>query len=493
MSNQNQTAAKTNAPRTAITPTRAENFPEWYQEVVKAADMAENSPVRGCMVIKPYGYALWENIQRALDDKIKEEGVQNAYFPLLIPLSFISREAEHVDGFAKECAVVTHHRLEADETGKLVPAADSKLDEPLIIRPTSETIIGDSMSKWIKSYRDLPMKLNQWCNVMRWEMRTRLFLRSSEFLWQEGHNAFENAEDANADARKMLNVYNDMYTNFMAVPGFMGEKTADEKFPGAVKSYTIEAMMQDGKALQACTSHNLGQNFAHSCGIKFQGRDGAEHFAHTTSWGLSTRSIGGLIMTHGDDDGLIMPPRLAPQQVVILPIIKGEDTGGVIAFADKLATQLKSKGIRVHIDKTDARAPDKMWAAIKRGVPIRVEIGEREVAEGKLTHTRRDVGRDSKTTCTADEFLGSVHGILDAIHDNMLAIATAKTRARIYTAKTLDELKGFFTSGDLGFVRTPVEMLDNPDYQTFKKDNSLSSRCLPFEDEGRIVLIGKSY
>lgn len=493
MSNQNQTAAKSNAPRTAITPTRVENFPEWYQEVIKAADMAENSPVRGCMVIKPYGYAVWENIQRALDNGIKEEGVQNAYFPLLIPLSFISREAEHVDGFAKECAVVTHHRLEAGPDGKLVPAKDAELDEPLIIRPTSETIIGDSMSKWIKSYRDLPMKLNQWCNVMRWEMRTRLFLRSSEFLWQEGHNAFENAIEADADARKMLEVYNDLYTNYMAVPGFMGEKTADERFPGAVKSYTIEAMMQDGKALQACTSHNLGQNFAHSCGIKFQGRDGAEHFAHTTSWGLSTRSIGGLIMTHGDDDGLIMPPRLAPQQVVILPIIKGEDTGGVMAFADKLAAQLKSKGIRVHIDKTDARAPDKMWAAIKRGVPIRVEIGEREVAEGKLTHTRRDVGRDSKTTCTADEFLGTVQTILDAIHTNMLETARTKTRARIYNAKTLDELKGFFTSGDLGFVRTPVELLDNPDYQVFKKDNSLSSRCLPFEDEGRMVLIGKSY
>lgn len=493
MSNHNQ-AAKAAAPRTAITPTRAENFPEWYQAVVKAADMAENSPVRGCMVIKPYGYALWENIQRALDDGIKAEDVQNAYFPLLIPLSFISREAEHVDGFAKECAVVTHHRLEKTADGKMIPAPDSALEEPLVIRPTSETIIGDSMAKWVTSYRDLPLKLNQWCNVMRWEMRTRLFLRTAEFLWQEGHNAFETSEEADVDARKMLEVYHDMYENFMAIPGFKGEKTADERFPGAVHSYTIEAMMQDGKSLQACTSHNLGQNFAHSCGIKYQGRDGAEHFAHTTSWGLSTRSIGGLIMTHGDDDGLIMPPRLAPQQVIILPIVKGEDNSAVMAFAEKLSKELKSIGVRAQIDKSDARAPDKMWAAIKRGIPIRVEIGEREVAEGKLTHTRRDLGRESKTTCTADEFIGSVKGILDAIHTNMFETAKTKSRARVYNATTLDQVKGYFAEGtELGFVRMPVELLQNADYQTFKKDNSLSSRCLPFEDEGRMVLIGKSY
>lgn len=484
---------KTPAPRTAISPTRAENFPEWYQEVVKAADMAENSPVRGCMVIKPYGYAVWENIQKALDAGIKNEDVQNAYFPLLIPLSFISREAEHVDGFAKECAVVTHHRLEKGPEGTLVPAKDAEMDEPLIIRPTSETIIGDSMSKWVKSYRDLPLKLNQWCNVMRWEMRTRLFLRSAEFLWQEGHNAFENAEQADKDARRMLEVYNDLYANHMAIPGFMGEKTADERFPGADRSYTIEAMMQDGKALQACTSHNLGQNFAHSCNIKFQGRDRVEHFCHTTSWGLSTRSIGGLIMTHADDDGLVMPPRLAPYQVVILPITKGEDTSAVMNFADKLAAQLKAIGVRVQIDRSDARAPDKMWAAIKRGVPIRVEIGDREVAEGKLTHTRRDLGRESKTTCSADEFIGTVQGILDAIHTTMYDRAYTKTRARIYNATTLDQVKSFFTEGDLGFVRAPVDLLDNADYQIFKKDNALSSRCLPFEDDGRMVLIGKSY
>lgn len=482
------------APRTAITPTRAENFPEWYQEVIKAADLAENSPVRGCMVIKPHGYALWENVQRSLDDLIKREGVQNAYFPLLIPLSFISREAEHVDGFAKECAVVTHHRLEKGADGKLVPAPDAQLEEPFVIRPTSETIIGDSMAKWVQSYRDMPLLLNQWCNVMRWEMRTRMFLRTSEFLWQEGHNAFETADQANLDARKMLEVYNEMYENFMAIPGFKGEKTADERFPGAIHSYTIEAMMQDGKALQACTSHNLGQNFARSCGIKFQGRDGLEHYAHTTSWGLSTRSIGGLIMTHSDDDGLILPPRLAPQQVVILPIVKDDgNSSSVMEACHKLAAQLKEIGVRVMVDASEARAPDKMWAAIKKGVPVRVEIGAREVEQGTLTHTRRDVGRESKTTCSMTEFLGTIKPLLDTIHASMYDKVMRATRSRVQNVVTLDQVKSFFTEGEGGFARMPIEMLDNEDYQIFKKDNSLSSRCLPFEDEGSMVLIGKSY
>lgn len=263
--------------KTAITPTRAEDFPQWYQNVIRAADMAENSPVRGCMVIKPYGFALWENIQRALDDMIREAGVQNAYFPLLIPLSFISREAEHVDGFAKECAVVTHYRLEQGPDGGLIPSPEALLEEPLIIRPTSETIIGDSMAKWVQSYRDLPLKLNQWCNVMRWEMRTRLFLRTSEFLWQEGHNAFATADEAEEDTCKMLDIYRQLYEDWLAMPGLCGEKTADERFPGAEHSYTMEGMMQDGKALQMCTSHNLGQNFARSFDIKYQGEDGQKH------------------------------------------------------------------------------------------------------------------------------------------------------------------------------------------------------------------------
>ena len=305
--------------KTAITPTREKDFPEWYQQVIKAADMAESSPVRGCMIIKPYGYAVWENMQRIFDDRIKECGVQNAYFPLLIPLEFISREAEHVDGFAKECAVVTHHRLEEGEDGKLIPAG--KLEEPYVIRPTSETIIGDSMARWVQSYRDLPLKLNQWCNVMRWEMRTRMFLRTSEFLWQEGHNAFENEDQAREDMHKMIGEYADFAENSLALPVIRGFKTADERFPGAKDTMTIEVMMQDGKALQAGTSHYLGQNFAKSCGIKFQDREKQEQYAHTTSWGISTRLIGAMIMTHGDDDGMIMPPRIAPYPLVIIPFV----------------------------------------------------------------------------------------------------------------------------------------------------------------------------
>ncbi|MEC7575826.1 MAG: aminoacyl--tRNA ligase-related protein, partial [Pseudomonadota bacterium] len=280
--------------RTAITPTREENFPEWYQQVIKSADMAENSPVRGCMIIKPYGYALWENMQQVFDGMIKKLDVKNAYFPLLIPLNFIAKEADHIDGFAKECAVVTHHRLEANDEGKLVPAGE--LEEPYVIRPTSETIIGDSMARWVQSYRDLPMKLNQWCNVMRWEMRTRLFLRTSEFLWQEGHNCFATAEEARADALLMQETYREFVEDYLALPVITGEKTEDERFPGADATFTIEAMMQDGKALQAGTSHDLGQNFSKSSGIKFQAQDGSEQHAYTTSWGISTRLIGGMIM-----------------------------------------------------------------------------------------------------------------------------------------------------------------------------------------------------
>ena len=290
--------------KTAITPTRDEDYPEWYQQVIKAADLAENSPVRGCMVIKPWGYAIWENIQADLDRRFKETGHKNAYFPLFIPVSYLQKEAEHVDGFAKECAVVTHSRLEADADGKLQPAG--KLEEPLIVRPTSETIIGELFAKWIKSYRDLPLLINQWANVVRWEMRTRLFLRTTEFLWQEGHTAHATAEEALGETRQMLDVYADFAENFMAMPVITGEKTAAERFPGADATYAIEAMMQDRKALQAGTSHFLGQNFAKSSGIKYLSAEGKEEFAWTTSWGVSTRLVGGLIMTHSDDDGLVL-------------------------------------------------------------------------------------------------------------------------------------------------------------------------------------------
>ena len=479
--------------KTAITPTREENFPEWYQQVVRAADMAENSPVRGCMIIKPNGYALWENMQRIFDGMIKEEDVQNAYFPLLIPLSFMSREAEHVDGFAKECAVVTHHRLEMGEDG-LIPSPDAKLEEPYIIRPTSETIIGDSMSRWIQSYRDLPLKLNQWCNVMRWEMRTRLFLRTAEFLWQEGHNAFETAEQANEDARKMLDMYADFAEQYCAVPVIRGEKTADERFPGAIATYTMEAMMQDGKALQAATSHDLGQNFAKSIGIKFQGRNENEEFVHTTSWGLSTRMIGGMIMTHGDDDGMIMPPRVAPYQIAIIPVVR-EDTQEVVYDAcTKLKAQLKAKGYRVLLDLSEARTPDKMWSAVKKGVPLRVEIGGREVEEGTLTHVRRDLGRDSKTSWAVAEFVENAGKLLDDVQASLLERATSFRDAHIHDANTLDDVKEFFSDSDkIGFLKLPVDILDHADLEAVYKEYSVSSRCMPFADGGRKVLIGRSY
>ena len=477
--------------KTAITPTREENFPEWYQQVIKAADMAENSPVRGCMIIKPYGYALWENMQRVFDEMIKEADVQNVYFPLLIPLSFISREADHVDGFAKECAVVTHHRLEAGDDG-LVPAGE--LEEPYVIRPTSETIIGDAMARWVQSYRDLPLKLNQWCNVMRWEMRTRLFLRTSEFLWQEGHNAFETAEEAQEDTLRMLEAYRDFAENHLALPVITGEKTEDERFPGADATYTIEAMMQDGKALQAGTSHNLGQNFSKSIGITFQSRDGEEEHAYTTSWGISTRLIGGMIMTHADDDGMIMPPRVAPHHVVIIPITKDDtDMAAMNRYIDDLTDQLKSLGLRVKVDDREMRTPDKMWGAIKQGVPIRVEIGGREVEEGTLTYIRRDIGRDSKKSCSVSEFTSEIQAVLDSIQEELYNRAKSFRDSNIKDVNTLDEMSNFFKEENIGYVRMDVAVLEQDGFEEAMKEYSLSTRCMPFADDGKKVLIGKAY
>jgi prolyl-tRNA synthetase len=479
--------------KTAIQPTREADFPEWYQQVIKAADMAENSLVRGCMIIKPYGYAVWENMQRIFDGMIKDAGVQNAYFPLLIPVEFLSREAEHVDGFAKECAIVTHHRLEKGPDGKLIPAPAAKLEEPYVIRPTSETIIGDAMARWVQSYRDLPLKLNQWCNVMRWEMRPRLFLRTSEFLWQEGHNAFENKEGAVEDTYKMLDAYADFAENSLAIPVIKGEKTADERFPGADMTTTIEAMMQDGKALQAGTSHYLGQNFAKSCGIKFQSRDGKEEFAHTTSWGISTRLVGAMIMAHADDDGMIMPPRVAPVHVGIIPILRDDqDSAAIVDYCRKLADSLKQKGIRAQIDDSNARTPDKMWGMIKKGIPIRVEIGGREMEQSSLTHVRRDLGRDSKATCTVDEFVNDAQGILDAIHDELFRRAKTFRDANIHDIADLKALETHFKAGKTGFARMDIKYIEDADYQRIKKDNSLTSRCMPFNDKGK-VLIGKAY
>ena len=478
-------------PKTAVTPTREENFPEWYQQVIKVADMAENSPVRGCMIIKPYGFAVWENMQRIFDDQIKELGVQNAYFPLLIPLEFLSREAEHVDGFAKECAVVTHHRLEGGEDG-LVPAG--KLEEPYVIRPTSETIIGDSMARWIQSYRDLPLKLNQWCNVMRWEMRTRLFLRTSEFLWQEGHNAFETAEEAQEDMKKMLRAYADFAEEYLAIPVIRGEKTEDERFPGAENTLTIEAMMQDGKALQAGTSHFLGQNFAKSCGIKFQGRDGNEELVYTTSWGISTRLIGAMIMTHGDDDGMIMPPRIAPHHVVIIPVVRDDqDEERIMNYIEGIKVCLKEIGLRVHVDDREERTSNKMWDAIKKGVPLRVEVGGREEEAGKLTYVRRDIGKDSKETLSVAEFTDKVQSLLDDIHENMLNKARSFRDENIHDMKDLDEMADFYKNGGIGFARLSSSTIEDERFEDIKKEYGLTTRCMPREDQGEMVLVGKAY
>ncbi|HHM12754.1 MAG TPA: proline--tRNA ligase, partial [Planctomycetaceae bacterium] len=382
--------------KTAITPTRSEDYPEWYQQVIRAADLAEISPVRGCMVIKPWGYALWENMQQVLDRMFKETGHENAYFPLFIPLSFLEKEAEHVEGFAKECAVVTHHRLEPGKEGGLVPAAP--LDEPLVVRPTSETIIGAMYSKWIQSYRDLPILINQWANVVRWELRTRMFLRTTEFLWQEGHTAHATEEEAWEETRRMLDVYATFAEDYMAMPVIRGEKTAGERFPGAISTLSIEAMMQDRKALQAGTSHFLGQNFARAQEITFQNQEGKEVHAWTTSWGVSTRLVGAVIMTHSDDDGLVLPPKLAPKQIVVMPIYRNEEEAlQVVPYCRKLIAALEDQSyhgmpIRVQYDDRDMRGGEKVWYHIKRGVPLRVEVGPKDLAKESVFVGRRDTG-----------------------------------------------------------------------------------------------------
>lgn len=352
--------------KTAITPTREENYAEWYQQVIKAADLAEHSPVRGCMVIKPWGYEIWENIRRHLDKKFKQTGHQNAYFPLFIPLSYLEKEAQHVEGFAKECAVVTHHRLEVGPKGHLVPAGE--LEEPLIVRPTSETIIGEMFSKWVESYRDLPVLMNQWANVVRWEMRTRLFLRTAEFLWQEGHTAHATKKEALEETHQMLDIYTDMANNLLALYVIKGEKSERERFPGAANTLTFEGMMQDGKALQLGTSHFLGQNFAKASNISFTSKEGQREFAWTTSWGATTRLIGALIMTHSDDDGLVLPPKVAPSHVVIVPIIhKEEMKEKVESFCKNLKQELESvcfagRSLEVLFDQREMRAGDKAWS-----------------------------------------------------------------------------------------------------------------------------------
>ncbi len=499
----------------AITPTRSEDYPEWYQQVVKAADLAETSPVRGCMVIKPWGYAIWENIQRDLDRRFKETGHKNAYFPLFIPKSYLQKEAEHVDGFAKECAVVTHSRLEADADGILQPAG--KLEEPLIVRPTSETIIGELFSKWVNSYRDLPLLINQWANVVRWEMRTRLFLRTAEFLWQEGHTVHATAEEALEETRQMLAVYADFARNVMAMPVITGEKTAAERFPGAVSTYAIEAMMQDRKALQAGTSHFLGQNFAKSSDIRFLNAEGTETFAWTTSWGVSTRLIGGLIMTHSDDDGLVLPPRVAPAHAVIIPVTPNEASRSeVLRYCHEFKQALESQSymnepVKVELDDRDMRGGEKVWHWIKKGIPVRIEIGPRDIESNSVFVGRRDQLPNDKQSHPRDVFIVGIGDLLDEIQEGLFARAEKFREDHTREIVSEAEFKEFFTEIDdgkqtgqggfasMGFCCDP-ELEDQ-----IAKKYKVSVRCIPDNtvDEdipcaftgkpGKRVIFAKSY
>jgi prolyl-tRNA synthetase len=493
-----------NRQKTAITPTREENYPEWYQQVIKAADMAQNSPVRGCMVIKPWGWTIWENIQKHLDRMFKETGHVNAYFPLFIPLSYLQKEADHVEGFAKECAVVTHHRLEAGPDGRLRPAGE--LEEPLIIRPTSETIIGEMYAKWVQSYRDLPILINQWANVVRWEMRPRIFLRTAEFLWQEGHTAHATAEEARIETMKMLDVYEDFAHNYMAIPALKGEKSEAERFPGAGATYSIEAMMQDRKALQAGTSHFLGQNFAKSSQIKFLSEQGKEEYAWTTSWGVSTRLIGGLIMTHSDDNGLIVPPRLAPLHVVILPVLhKDENRGKVMEYCEALLKAIKAKyydgePIRAELDKRDMQGGEKAWSWVKKGVPVTVEIGPKEVESGSVYTGRRDQDRKERKGMDREEFLNRIAETLVDIQKSMLDKAVSYRDENSVKIDSKDDFISFFTPkntdqpeihGGFAYAHWCGEKALE---EEIAKEYGVSIRNIPFDvsgEEGTCIFTGK--
>lgn len=492
------------ASKTAISPTRAENYNEWYQKIVRASDIAELSGVRGCQILKAWGYGTWEQMQHDLDRRFKETGHENYYFPLYIPLSYFQREADHVEGFAKEMAIVTHHRLTKNAEGKLVP--DGELEEPLIIRPTSETIIGESMSKWIQSYRDLPLLLNQWANVSRWEMRPRILLRTTEFLWQEGHTAHETKDEAMRETTQMLEVYRAFCEDVLAIPVITGEKIAAERFPGAVNTYCIEAMMQDGRALQAGTSHYLGHSFAKACTIQFQGRTGQLEYVHTTSWGVSTRLLGALVMTHGDDNGMKMPPRIAPYQVVIIPILRDDSpTAEIMASCEKLKADLLNETldgqpVRVKVDSRDIQSSEKRWDWIKKGAPLIVEIGAKDIASGKVCVTRRDKLEDGKRFDERGTFVGNIGLELASIQQALLEAAAAFRALRLvrdikdwtaFEAYFSKDEEGGFTGGQ-GFVRakwcgdeTSLAKLDVL---------GVTIRCIPFDQdgcEGVCVLTGR--
>ncbi|MCD4828706.1 MAG: proline--tRNA ligase [Candidatus Cloacimonetes bacterium] len=490
--------------RTAIEPTRADNYPQWYLQVIKAADLAENSEVRGCMVIKPWGYTIWENIQRTLDDMFKETGHVNAYFPIFIPKSYFEKEAEHVKGFAKECAIVTHSRLEDDGEGGLKVAGE--LAEPYIVRPTSETIIGASFARWVNSYRDLPLLINQWANVVRWEMRTRMFLRTTEFLWQEGHTVHATSEEAMQETRLMLDVYVEFAETFLALPVIKGEKTESERFPGAVSTYTFEAMMQDRKALQAGTSHFLGQNFAKASGIKFQNEQGIEELAWTTSWGVTTRLIGALVMAHSDDNGMIIPPRVAPSHVAVIPIYRNDDERKqVLAFIDDITGKLKGmryhdRPVRVEVDDRDLTGSDRSWHWIKKGIPVRIEVGPRDVAAGSVFMGRRDKEPREKTGVAVDEFVAGLPALLDEIQQNIYDRALAFRAQHTHRIDDHDEFYRFFTSANTGKPVIHGGFVfahwceDTACEERVKDDLKVTIRCIPLdaeEEDGVCIVCGK--
>ncbi len=471
---------------------RSEDYSKWYNELVVKADLAENSGVRGMMVIKPYGYAIWEKVQAELDKKFKETGHQNAYFPLLIPKSYFSKEANHVEGFAKECAVVTHYRLKNAEDGSIVVDENAKLEEELIIRPTSETIIWDSYRKWIQSYRDLPLLINQWANVMRWEMRTRLFLRTAEFLWQEGHTAHATKSEALAEAQQMHEIYANFLQNFMAIPVIKGEKTENERFGGALNTYTVEALMQDGKALQAGTSHFLGQNFAKAFDVKFTTNEGKQDYVWATSWGVTTRLIGALVMTHSDDLGLVLPPNLAPIQVVIVPIYRNdEQLDAITKVANEMVAEFRKRNISIKFDNRTTHKPGFKFAEYElKGVPLRIAIGPKDLEKGTVELARRDTLE--KQFVTQDAIYTKVEGLLVEIQDNLYTKALDYRDSHITKVNTFTEFKevlenkgGFISAHWDGTIETEKEI---------KNLTKATIRCIPLDsenDEGKCVLTGK--
>ena len=456
---------------------RSEDYSKWYNDLVVNADLAEQSAVRGCMVIKPYGYAIWEKMQRILDDQFKAQGVQNAYFPLLIPKSFLCREAEHVEGFAKECAVVTHYRLKSDPDKGVVVDPDAKLEEELIVRPTSETIIWSTYKNWITSHRDLPIICNQWCNVMRWEMRTRMFLRTSEFLWQEGHTAHATKEEAADMAMKMINVYGDFAEKYMAVPVIKGPKSPNERFAGALDTYTIEAMMQDGKALQAGTSHFLGQNFAKAFDVTFTNKENKQEYVWATSWGVSTRLMGALIMTHSDDNGLVLPPKLAPIQVVIVPIYKKEEElAAISARVQPWVEAMRAKGISVKYDDADNKKPGWKFSEYElKGIPVRLAIGPRDLENNTLELVRRDTLE--KETISQDGIVDHVAALLDEIQEAIYQKAKVMRDGYIRRVDTWDQFKEEIEKG--GFLLCHWDGTTETE-ERIKAETKATIRCIPF-------------